>query len=347
MAGTRSAKECRPTLPASVLTEARWLGGIGERDWRPFATLLSRYRQDIIPSERPVAADDLHAEVVHTPVHRSVHSLFATEDGDPAGACQVVIDGRRGQSAWLRFLYVASEHRRKGIGSRLLDAALERARAEGRSRLRAMTVTADVAGGSFAERYGGRAGLIVEQSRCLTSTLDPVLLQTWVDRATERASGYSLVAFDGVCPEELLDAFAAVIPIMNTAPRAPGAEDVVPSPAEVRENMSAHVGQGNEPWTICAREDATGRFVGYTELSLPSRRPWEASQGDTGVDKAHRGLGIGRWLKAQNALRLLQERREVEYIETRNADANDAMLSINRTMGFRAVAMWQEWEFPT
>ena len=155
------------------------------------------------------------------------------------------------------------------------------------------------------------------------------------------------MAFDGVCPDELLEAFAAVIPIMNTAPRAPGTEDVAPTPAEVTENMEAHVRQGNESWTICAREDVTRRFVGYTELSFPSRRPWEASQGDTGVDIAHRGLGIGRWLKAQNALRLLEERPNVEYIETRNAGVNEPMISINRTMGFRPVAMWQEWEFRT
>lgn len=329
------------------MTELRWLGGVDDEGWRPFATLLSRYWRDVIPSERPTRVDDLHAEVLHAPAHRTVHSLFATNDGDPVGASQVVVDALRGQSAWLRFLYVASEHRREGIGSRLLDAALERVRAEGRSRLGTLAVTADVAGQNFGERFNGRAGLVIEQSRCPTVALDPLLLRAWIGRASERASGYSLVGFDGVCPEELLSSFAAVIPIMNTAPRAAGTEDVAPSPAEVRENMSAHVRQGNEPWTICAREDASGRFVGYTELSCPSRRPWEASQGDTGVDTAHRGRGIGRWLKAKNALRLLEERPEVDYIETRNAEANDAMISINRTMGFRPVATWQEWEFAT
>jgi GNAT superfamily N-acetyltransferase len=325
--------------------ELRWLGGTGDDHWRPFATLLSWYWRDIIPNEQPILVDDLHAEVLHAPAHRRVDSLLATDAGDPVAACQVVVDGLRAESAWLRFLYVAPGHRRQGIGSRLFDAAFQRARSNGRRRLRTMTATGHTTGQRFAERHGGRPGLVIEQSRCPTATLDPRLLQGWISRAPERAGGYSLVAFDGVCPEDLLDAFAAAIPIMNTAPRAPGTEDVAPSPAEVRENMSAHVRQGNEPWTICARDDATGRFVGYTELSFPSRRRWVASQGDTGVDTAHRGRGIGRWLKATNARRVLVERPEVEYIETLNADANEAMLAINRAMGFRPVALWQEWEF--
>lgn len=329
-----------------VLTELRWLDGIADTGWQTLGDLLSRYWLDIIPTEPPIHVDDLHAEVLHAPAHRTVHSLLATAEGRPAGACQVVIDGLRAKTAWLRFVYVAPEHRRKGLGSRLLDAALGRAGAGGRSGLRTMIVTDDVAGRSFAERFHGRPGMIIEQSRCPTVTLDRQLLEGWVHRAADRASGYSLVAFDGVCPEELLDPFASAIPIMNTAPRTAGSEDFVPSPAEVWENMSAHVRQGNDAWTICARDDATGRFVGFTELSLPSRRRWVASQGDTGVDTAHRELGIGRWLKAQNALRLLEERPAVEYIETRNAGANEAMLSINRAMGFRPVAVWQEWELP-
>ena len=49
-------------------------------------------------------------------------------------------------------------------------------------------------------------------------------------------------------------------------------------------------------------------------------------------------------MKAQNALRLLAERPEVDYIETWNASTNAPMVSINRAMGFRTVAAWQEWQ---
>ena len=61
------------------------------------------------------------------------------------------------------------------------------------------------------------------------------------------------------------------------------------------------------------------------------------------MDREHRNLGLGRWLKAANALRLLDERPEVTTIETWNAGVNAAMLAINHAMGFQPVAEWQEW----
>ncbi len=111
--------------------------------------------------------------------------------------------------------------------------------------------------------------------------------------------------------------------------------------------MQAHVRQGNDSWTVCARHDATGHFVGYTELSISHHRPWWARQGDTGVDPEHRRRGIGSWLKAHNALRLLRERPDVEYIETWNAVGNTPMLAINRAMGFEPVAVWRQWDPPS
>jgi len=98
---------------------------------------------------------------------------------------------------------------------------------------------------------------------------------------------------------------------------------------------------------VCACHRPSGRLVGYTELGGSSRRPWLARQGDTGVENAHRNLGLGRWVKATNALRLLSERPEVKVVDTWNADVNAPMLSINDAMGFRAVAHWQEWRLGT
>lgn len=93
-------------------------------------------------------------------------------------------------------------------------------------------------------------------------------------------------------------------------------------------------------------DDATGRFVGYTELSISHHRPWWARQGDTGADARHRRRGIGRWLKAHTALRLLRERPEVELIETWNAVGNTPMLAINRAIGLTPAGRWQQWELP-
>ena len=130
---------------------------------------------------------------------------------------------------------------------------------------------------------------------------------------------------------------------MNTAPRTAGDEEVLPTPAEVRADHQALFRRMGWVWTACVRQNATGKLVGYTQLVASRARPWLGQQWDTGVDPAHRNLGLGRWLKAANALRLMDERPEVTTIETWNAGVNAAMLAINEAMGFQPVAEWQEW----
>lgn len=328
------------------MAELRWLSEADPAGWEDFAGLFTRHCRESIPTERASSAEEWRAGARHAPADRRTWHVLAVEDGEAVGAAAMGTDAIQRQSAWLRFLFVVPEHRRRGVGSCLLGAVRDVARSHGRARIRTSTVVGLPGTTVFAERAGARPGLVVEQSRCPTARLDPAQLRAWCDRAAERAAGYSLVAFDGICPEEHLDRFVAAIPIMNTAPRTEWTEDFTPSRQQVREMMAAAVRQGMSIWTVCARDDRSGEFVGYTELWLSPHRPWQAGQGDTGVHPDHRERGIGRWLKAHNALRLLAERPEVEFIETWNASANAAMLSINRVMGFEVVARRQEWDVP-
>ncbi|MGH9224837.1 MAG: GNAT family N-acetyltransferase [Acidimicrobiales bacterium] len=327
------------------MAELRWLDAADEDGWAELAGLFTDYCREAIPADPPVSGDEWRSRARHVPAHARTHHVMAVEGDRAVAAAAFGMNTLRPKSAWLMFLFVAPEHRRRGIGSCLFDTVRDTARAAGRDRIRTSTVVGHAAGAAFATRAGARPGLVNEVNRCPTAALDVEQLRGWRDRAVERAAAYSLVAFDGVCPEEHLDAFVAAIPIMNTAPRMDGTEDVVPSRQEVRENMQAFADDGAS-WTVCARHDGTGQFVGYTELFFPVHRPWLAAQGDTGVHPDHRERGIGRWLKAHNALRLLAERPDVQFIETYNASGNAAMLSINRAMGFEVVARRQEWDVP-
>jgi hypothetical protein len=105
--------------------------------------------------------------------------------------------------------------------------------------------------------------------------------------------------------------------------------------------------RGFETWQVCARHDDSGELAGYTELVLPRLWPGACWQEDTGVWPKHRQRGLGRWLKSVNALRLLDERPEVEFIDTWNAGSNEAMLGINVAMGFRPLENWGDWQAST
>jgi mycothiol synthase len=266
--------------------------------------------------------------------------------GRVAGAALVIsedLEGRR-NDACLDFLYVLPDARRRGVATALLDAVVTRARKDGRTRLSCSGPAGDPAAGGFARSCKAEPELVELQNRAATAGLDPDLLRMWVDRSQERAGEYSLIGIDGALPGELRPAFARLTQVMNTAPHGPNLEDLIMSAEDLEECQRAFGEQGYQRWTVIARHDPTGELAGFTELLISPFRPWIAFQWDTGVDPAHRNVGLGRWLKATNALRLLEELPEVDEIETWNAKSNASMLGINRAMGFRTVAEWQSWE---
>ncbi|MCA1847255.1 MAG: hypothetical protein LC792_29515, partial [Actinobacteria bacterium] len=116
---------------------------------------------------------------------------------------------------------------------------------------------------------------------------------------------------------------------------------------QCRATEATQAAQGYESWLLCARHDDSGELAGYTELTFSATWPQKAEQGDTGVWPKHRDRGLGRWLKAANAVRVLDERPEVKFIDTWNAGSNEAMLGINVAMGFRPIENWGAWQVGT
>jgi GNAT superfamily N-acetyltransferase len=234
-----------------------------------------------------------------------------------------------------------------GVGSALLGRAVDAAR---RWSCTVLDFEARVGGPGepFLRRLGAERRLVERRSRCRTEAIDRALLEVWVRRAGERAAGYSLLAWDGPCPDDVLTDFLLLKGVMNTAPlEALDWDDERITPEQWRLKEAARAARGIEPWTICARHDQSGELAGYTEIHLPGTWPEAAWQGDTGVWPKHRDRGLGRWLKAVMALRLLDERPGVRHIETWNAGSNEAMLSINVAMGFRPLENWGDWQAGT
>lgn len=242
---------------------------------------------------------------------------------------------------------VAPWARRQGIGSALFALTVEAAEAQGTTLLD-LGSRIGGPGEPFLRRLGAELRLVERRSACRGDEIDRSLLEGWVRRAGERAGGYSLVAWDGPCPDELLAAFCDLKAVMNTAPLENlERDDDRYTPEQWREIESAWDSQGYDWWTLCARHDGSGELAGLTELLFPRRWPEMSYQEDTGVWPKHRNRGLGRWLKATMALRLLAERPAVRRIETWNAGSNEAMLSINVAMGFAALENWGDWQIRT
>jgi GNAT superfamily N-acetyltransferase len=131
---------------------------------------------------------------------------------------------------------------------------------------------------------------------------------------------------------------------MQTAPRDDlEVGDVLITEADVAE-LDAHlVESGRHRWSVLVR-DPSGECVGGTEITFEPWEPTTALQQNTGVDPAHRGLGLAKWCKAAVLERLRVERPDVERVRTGNAFSNAPMLAINDALGFEVVFTQTEWQ---
>lgn len=241
---------------------------------------------------------------------------------------------------------VLPEYRRRGIGRRMLEPVVAAASAGGKTLISSFVSELTAAPG-FAEALGARKSMRVVENRLTTVDLDRHLLDEWIERGQDRASYYSLVFWDGVTPDELVGQFARVLNAMNDAPRPTGWNEFQFSPERVSERELRQAKWGLKFWTLCARHDPTGEIAGFTRIYLNPWRPELITQDDTGVLANHRNKGLGRWMKADMLVRILREVTEAKFVTTGNASINQAMLTINRELGFKPNLYWQNYQIET
>jgi mycothiol synthase len=236
----------------------------------------------------------------------------------------------------------------QGLGRLLLDRSVRLAEQRGLRLIMGRTRDNVPSGAAFCGRFGAEAAFVGEENRLDLRAVDASLVDRWIADGPARAPGYELVFVDGRTPPDLEGSVAQVLNVMNTAPREDlDLGDVEVTPELVREYEQTSLARGDGRWAYYAAERASGQFVGLTEIRIRPSLPDRVYVGDTGVDPAHRGQGLGKWLKAAITRRILHELPDVRWVITWNAGSNDAMLAINRQLGFRAVTIATQWQIAT
>ena len=113
---------------------------------------------------------------------------------------------------------VRPDHRREGIGSRLLAVIGGATCAEGRSLLTWSTFGTVPAGAAFSRRVGARIGRVNRASELMLADVDWTTIESWASAGRARGLGYRLQVIDGVFPEQLRADAATFHHIMQTAP---------------------------------------------------------------------------------------------------------------------------------
>ena len=200
-------------------------------------------------------------------------------------------------------------HRRRGIGSELLDRLIAHASGLGRPQVSGMVFEDDPAAVEWATNRGFEEyGRQVELSRELSShEPDP-----------QPPSGIELVELDESRYEETYRVWVEGFPDMPIRPP-------IPSPT-YEEWLEEEV---SGPVTLVALDD--GRVVGAA--ALLDRLDGLAEHGLTAVLRSHRGRGIATALK--QALLHWAAARGYRELSTWTQDGNTAMQAVNLKLGYR------------
>ncbi|WBQ03253.1 GNAT family N-acetyltransferase [Kribbella sp. CA-293567] len=239
---------------------------------------------------------------------------------------------------------VAAPHRRTGVGGRLLDAVIERAKADGRrllsSTMHADAVTGESAGTAFATARG-----FVRKHVELHQVIELPLAAERLTELDRPVDGYEIVQWGDHSPEEWIEQFADALSAM-TVDVPTGELDHEPTrwtPERVREAEARRLKQGRFCHTTVA-VDRNGRLAAYTQMGGARKNPERLYQWDTFVRREDRGRRLGLAVKVPNFRSLQAVLDRPAVLHTWNAPTNAPMIAVNERLGFRAVAQRTGWE---
>jgi mycothiol synthase len=325
-----------------------------------------REQPDELISELYDAGAALHAEAVPEDPRRSladvivrVRTLPANDDGavlvardsagEVAGLAWCTWEQVEGWNHVLQVnVEVLPDRRRQGLGRLLLESAAGVAEERGLRLVMGRSRDNVPSGAAFCAGFGPELAMTAEENRLDLRSVDRDLVDRWLAYGPVRAPGYRLEFVAGLTPPGMAEQVAQVMNVMNTAPREGlDVSDVLVTPELLAEYEEAAEAAGRGHWAYYAVEEATGRFVGLSDIWFEPGTPDRVYVGDTAVEPAHRGRSIGKWLKAAITRKILDERPAARWVITFNAGSNDAMLAINRQLGFRTTAVHTTWQIPT
>ncbi|WP_133980747.1 GNAT family N-acetyltransferase [Kribbella voronezhensis] len=241
---------------------------------------------------------------------------------------------------------VRADVRRRGYGTQLARTVAERAAELGRTVVQGQLDVPIDGGPTPAQAFAAANGLTVanvEVHRILELPLAEEFLSGLAEKAAEHHQGYRLISWQDRCPDEYVDAYAAMQATFELeAPMGDlEVEAAVYDAARVRAGEEQRVAQGRNGW-ITVAQAPDGTMAGYTELYVGVHDPLNAYQWGTLVAPAHRGHRLGLALKVRNHLELQRSHSERRIAHTWNAEQNTAMNAVNAVLGFRPVELAQE-----
>jgi GNAT superfamily N-acetyltransferase len=276
------------------------------------------------PGEPPLPFDQFLGYLRH-PGDGSRHYWLVRDADGVVGSASLAVHGPA--LAYAEVL-VRPPSRRRGIGTALLEQLLPPARADGARSL--LGHHSSQAGAAFARKAGAR-----DDQRDVRARLD--LGAAELPEAVAPA-GVELRSWVGRTPDGLLETHVAARQAMDDAPMPEGTEHPAWTVERHLRMEDSCIARGRPPRVTAALED--GEIVAFTDLRVGEPPCPVALTDDTGTLARARRRGLATAVKREALRRLRDERPDVQYVTTFNAEGNVAMRAVNAKLGFVPVTIF-------
>lgn len=236
-------------------------------------------------------------------------------------------------------LEVDPAHRRRGHGTRALEALERTAVAQGRRTLVVATKETKHEWGRSASRFfAPRHGYLVSEEnveRDLEWPRPPGALDELNARWLPYAHDYEILSWRGAIDDAFVEDRAHLSSVMPVeAPHGSRPVEVEHWDAQrVRTHEHTVDAMGRDLLVSVARHRASSRLVGFSELTVSRERPGLAYQWDTLVLRTHRGHRLGGLMKVANLGQLERFNYATTRVVTFNETSNFAMINVNEQLG--------------
>ncbi len=236
-------------------------------------------------------------------------------------------------------IVVSPEYRRRRVGSRLYEHAVDVARASGRTKLLgefAFPVGTVGPGQGFALALGFSVAATSTHRR-LDLPADPMVLDDLRAEATEQSADYRIEVWDEVPPPSY-DAYARLLSAMATDTPMGNLdhEPVVWDVERLTTVTARRRAQGRRDLTAVAFAK-DGTLVGNSELVTKPEWNGHVLQANTLVLRGHRGHRLGLAMKLATLEALPRRETGCVAVHTSNEDTNTPIIALNDRLGYQPL----------
>ncbi|MEV4626675.1 GNAT family N-acetyltransferase [Micromonospora sp. NPDC049523] len=298
-------------------------------------------------AERPDDPEPTYDSVIgrlrtpFTALGRCVHTA-AYVDGTLVGLISAGLPEDENVEQAILDVKVHPEHRRRGIGTALLGAVLPTLVSARRTLVAGWGLIDGKSGAGWADHLGFRVVYRQVLQRLEVATTDRELWHV------PPPPGYRAVRWVGTAPAALLESYAQARSAIHDMPSADWSYRP-PSwtPERIRRAEADLRDRSVEQRVVAAVHEESGAAVGLTELEFYPHRPEFGYQQETAVLAAHRGHGLGRFIKAHMMNWVVEERPGTTHVWTTTADDNEHMRRVNKQIGYTTVRVTINVELET